>query len=458
MTRKQIQELLEKLNADLKAEIEASQSSLKDARSITTKITNLLGKATDLLSKLEDPESGVDAKLAESTDNAQIITNSVAVAADSLKTIKGHLLEVEEQIAAMETTYTDFLATKAKIDDPSTGLEALLTAARQYKAQVQASATQVSSLETKIEQTLAAIQQNVATMQTAYTDFQAIKDKIDDTETGFDALLDSSQSLKDDLVAINKDSQTIYKEISRYKDQAAKNAAGIQTIKEESDTALEQIRQNETESEETRTRISEIFELVSQSGHANYFDERRKKLIYASWAWLTVAVVSIIAAVIMADKFLLPLLNATTEIVNGKEVLVKPKDIELGALILRALMITPIVAFAIFAFRNYGKERRLAEQYAFKAVSASTIEGSIALIERSLKTVPSEHLNTQLADFAIKTAHSLHAEPQELQKVSRWKFNAGNKLVNVGAEINDTLEDISKDLKQAVSSSKKDEK
>lgn len=458
MTRKQIKELLEKLNADLKAEIEASQSSLKDARSITTKITNLLGKATDLLVKLEDSESGVEAKLAESTANAQIITDSVAAAASSLKTIKDHLLEVEEQITAMETAYTDFLATKAKIDDPNTGLEALLTTAKQYKAQVQASATQVSNLETKIEQTLAAVQQNVATMQTAYTDFQAIKDKIDDTETGFDALLDSSQSLKDDLAAINKDGQTIYKEISRYKDQAAKNAAGIQTIKEESDIALEQIRQNETESEETKTRISEIFELVSQSGHANYFDERRKKLIYASWAWLAVAIASVIAAVVMADKFLLPLFNATTEIVNGKEVLVKPKDIELGALILRALMITPIVAFAIFAFRNYSKERRLAEQYAFKAVSASTIEGSIALIERSLKTVPSEYLNTQLADFAINTAHSLHAEPQELQKISRWKFNAGNKLVSVGAEINDTLEDISKDLKQAVSSSKREEK
>ena len=394
MTKKQIQELLEKLSAELRAEIETSQTSLKDARSITTKISNLLTKATDLVAKLEDSESGVEAKLDKSTKEIETINDAVAIASSSLETIKNHLLETEKNITAMETAYTEFQATKAKIDDPETGLE---------------------------------------------------------------ALLGSSQALKDDLTALSKDSQTIYKEITRYKDQAAKNAAGIQTIKEESDTALEQIRQNEQESEDTKTRISEIFELVSQSGHANYFDERRKKLIYASWAWLVVAVLSLIVAAVLADKFLLPLFDATTETVNGQQVNVKPKDIELGALVLRAFMVSPFVAFAIFAFRHYGKERRLAEQYAFKSVSASTIEGSIALIERSLKSVPSEHLNTQLADFAIKTAHSLHAEPQELQKISRWKFNAGNKLVNVGAEINDTLEDISKDIKEAVSTAKKDE-
>lgn len=54
----------------------------------------------------------------------------------------------------------------------------------------------------------------------------------------------------------------------------------------------------------------------------------------------------------------------------------------------------------------------------------------------------------------IQTAHSLHAEPQELQKIAKYKFNAGNKLVNVGAEINETLETISKDIKDVARATK----
>ncbi len=457
MTRKQIQELLEKLNVELRAEIEASQANLKDARSVTIRLNNLLNRAAEWLAKLEDPESGINAKLDESAANSKIISEAVESSKSLLDTLQQNLLAVQQNITAMQTAYVEFSATRAKINDPDTGLEALLTVAKQLKAKVQTSSTQAATLEARIQNNLATIQQNIEEMQASYVTFQEVKERIDDSDTGLQATLESSKSLKDEIAGITKESQTLYKEISRYKDQAAKHIAGIQAIREESDTALEQIKQNELESEETKTRISQIFELVSQSGHANYFDERRKKLIYASWAWLAVAIVSLIVAAVLADNILLPLFDPVKEVIDGKEVLVTAKDIEFGALILRAFMVTPFVAFAIFAFRQYGKERRLAEQYAFKAVSASTIEGSIALIERSLKSVPSEHLNTQLADFAIKTAHSLHAEPQELQKVSRWKFSAGNKIANIGAEINDTLEGISKDIKEAVNTTKKDE-
>lgn len=369
MTRKQIKELLEQLGGELKAEIEASQTSLKEARSITTKINNMLAKATDLIAKLEDSETGVDASLEKSTTNAEIISQHVTTSENAVVAIKDHLVDMAENIQAMEAEYTKFEATKAKIDDPTTGLEALLATARQLKGQVQASATQAATLEAKIGSDLSAVQQHIAAMQTAYTEFQKIKAQIDDEETGLEALLDSSQSLKDDLAAVSKERQTIYAEISRFKDQAAKNAASIQAIKEESDTALEQIKLHETESESTKNRISEIFELVSQSGHANYFDKRRRKLIIASILWLIAAVLALGIAIWMACALLLPIIDASAKDGNGV------REAEIGVIILRAFIITPVVAFSIFAFSNYGKERRLAEQYAFKAVSASTYRG-----------------------------------------------------------------------------------
>lgn len=446
MTRKEIQELLNKLNAELSAEIQISQQSLKDARSITTKLSNLLNKATGLTEKLENLESGADNVLSSTSKKSSEISDMVLAASNSLQTIKSHLVDITSNISEMEDAYEGVKNLSDKVQDPNTGVEALLAASQQHKQQIEQLSNTATALEAEIRQHLDNVQQNITDMDSAYSAFSEVKQQIDDSETGLTATLEEARTLKDDIQAVSQNAQTIFAEITRYKDQAAKNIASIEAIKSESSTSLEVIKQNEVDSEETKERISKIFELVSQTGHANYFDSRRKKLIYASWAWLVGGAAAIILAIILAIYLLLPLFPAIQS-EDGK--ITYSQDVEIGVLILRASIITPVIAFALYSLNQYGKERRLAEQYAFKSVSASTIEGSIALVERSLKSVPSKHLNTQLADFAITTAHSLHAEPQELQKVTRFSFNAGNNLAKVGGEISDTLEVISKDIQKA---------
>ncbi|HVI69271.1 MAG TPA: hypothetical protein VM581_02335 [Magnetospirillaceae bacterium] len=378
MTRKEIQELLESLNTELKAEIESSRTSLKEAKSITTQFNNLLAKVTGWLSKLEDSEQGVDAKLAASNTSSQKIVDAAAEAETTLTATQQALTTVQQNIAAMQTAYTEFQATKAKIDDPSTGLE---------------------------------------------------------------AILESSQGLKDDLSAITKESETIYKEISRFKDSAAKHIASIEAIKDGSQQALDNIQEHKTESESLKEKISSIFELVSQSGHANYFDKRRKKLVIASWLWLAFATGCILLAVKMGLDHIAPLV--TIEVTKSGE----HSQVVIEALIVRTALITPLLALGIFGIRNYGKERRLAEQYAFKAVSASTVEGSIALLERSLTKVPAELKDEKVTDFAVETVRCIHVEPQELTKISRFKFNAGNKIMKLGGELSDNIEQLNKNIK-----------
>ncbi|HKX24021.1 MAG TPA: hypothetical protein VJM46_02190 [Candidatus Saccharimonadales bacterium] len=377
MTRKEIQQLLESLNTELKAEIESSRGSLKEAKSITTQLNNLLTKVTGWLAKLEDPQTGVDVRLSEST------------------------------------------AASLKISDAATQAETTLAT---------------------VQQNLATVQQNIATMQAAYTEFEATKAKIDDPDTGLEAILESSQGLKDDLAAISKESETIYKEISRYKDSAAKHIASIEAIKDSSQQAFDNIQENETASESLKEKISKIFELVSQSGHANYFDKRRKTLVIASWLWLAFATICFLIAVKLGLDHIAPLVN-TTVTKQGD-----PSQIAIEALIVRTALITPLLALGVFGIRNYGKERRLAEQYAFKAVSASTVEGSITLLERSLDKVPAELKHEKITDFAIETIRCIHLEPQELTKTSRFKFNAGNNIMKLGGELSDNIEQLNKNI------------
>lgn len=113
---------------------------------------------------------------------------------------------------------------------------------------------------------------------------------------------------------------------------------------------------------------------------------------------------------------------------------------------MRATLITPLFALGVFGVANYSRERRLAEQYAFKAVSASTVEGSIALLDRSLDGISDELKHEKVTDFAIETVKCIHQEPQELVKATKHKVNAGNKLLQVGGELNETMETLNENL------------
>jgi hypothetical protein len=123
-------------------------------------------------------------------------------------------------------------------------------------------------------------------------------------------------------------------------------------------------------------------------------------------------------------------------------------DIQLrviALLILRTFIITPVIAFAVFAFNQFSKDRKLSEQYAFKAVSAATLEGSISLIIRSFGTLLEGKLD-KLTEFAIKTATNLHTEPTELHSKSKFSLKANSKLMNVVAEVSDSLDNFNQNI------------
>jgi hypothetical protein len=440
MKRSEIKELLENLTTSLRSDIESAIQSLADAKSIASKVKNLHDKASNLVNRLEDPATGSEAKLKEGTGAVQKIHDSVAQVESSLSSIEADISIVQSSITTMKSYSDELDLLKTKFDDPSTGFSALLESAKTYKTQTQSAAAQASDSLSKIDQNLTSVQQNITTMQTAYADFQAITVKIDDKDSGLNAILQNSQSLFEDLSAVSKDSETIYKEILRYKDSASKNIDSIEAIKDSSQIALTEIEANKKESDSLKDNISNIFEIVSQSGHANYFDGRRLNLFKASIVWLVFGSACIVTSVILGFNYIAPFVEISDPTNVGQ--------ITIEALILRLSLITPVLALGIFSITNFSKERRLSEQYAFKAVSAITIEGSVKLLDRSLKNVASEIKDEKIACFAVDTLKCIHTEPQELIKLTKLKINSGNKLVQMGAELSESIDILNKNIQE----------
>lgn len=436
MTKKEIQAQVEKYITDLGIDLAEAKNDLKSARATKTQLETILTTSEALVAQLQDTDTGVGAKLAEGDVSLQKIKIVNDTTQTHLDAITANITNIQQKITDMEATYTSFQALKLRIDDPSTGLQALLTTATTLKDQAQAIATKASSSQTEIETSVARINVLLAEMDATYITFQVTKKKIEDPSTGLEMVLDETQNLHDKIAATEKTSQTLHAQISNYKDEAAKNIAAIGKVKSEADASLSQIKETETESEATKGRIAEIYDLVSQTGHANRFDRRAKSLRNSSWIWFAIGASSIIAAVIVATNLIVPQLDKfhpdATQVQTQLVI----------SLVLRSVIVTPLLVFGVFTLNNFIKDRRLSEQYAFKAVSAATIEGTISLIKRSVNDVPDD----QLANFAIQSATNLHTEPTELQTRSKVTLKANSKLINLGAEITDTLDSIDKNI------------
>jgi chromosome segregation ATPase len=439
MTKKELEALREQLAQylpELKVEIDGAKNDLKNSRTLKTQIEGVVSSSNDLLNKLNDPTTGINAKLVEGQKSVEAIAEDAASASETLKAIEDTLTTATTHVGEMETAYANFLVIKQKIDEPTTGLAITLDTVRKLRQQAKTASTNADNLLTKVEKTLDKVNTYITNMDTAYDDFETSKKKVDDPNNGLDAVLTASQKLRDDIKAVAETSKTLFAQINKYKEEASKNVDGIKKNKTDSDTTLGKIKEHETESEETKGKINQIFELVSQTGHAHYFNKRSKYVSIVAWVWLGVGVLALAIAIWLAHDTVNQLLNRNNL-----------QNAELAVLIARAVIFTPVVALAVYAFRNYGQERRLAEQYAFKEVSASTIEGSIGLVQRTMKDNPPADINEKLLAVAIDTMRDLHTEPTELQRTSRFSFKSGGKLLNITGEIQDTLEDIDKGVK-----------
>jgi len=436
MTKKEIQALVEKYIIDLGVDLTEAKADLRIARTTKTQLETILSTSQTFIAQVQEASVKAEAKLVESDASLQKIKTINDTAQTHLDTITANITTIQQKIIEMEAAFTSFQATKLHIDDPSTGLEALLATVTTLKNQAQTAATEVSTSQTTVETSIARINVLVTEMDTTYASFEVTRKKIEDPNTGLEAILDESKELHDKIAATEKTSQTLHAQISTYKDDAAKNIAAITKVKTEADASLVNMKQTETESNATKDRIGEIYQLVSQTGHANRFDSRAKSLRHSSWVWFGLGATSIAAAILVATLLIVPQLDKF----NPDATQIQTQLVI--SLVLRAVIVTPLLVFGVFTLNNFSKDRRLSEQYAFKAVSAATIEGTISLIKRSVDDVP----DNKLADFAIQSATSLHTEPTELQSRSKITFKAGNKLVDLGAELTETLGSIDKNI------------
>lgn len=439
MTRKELTELKAKIEEylpELKTEIDGAKNDLRNARTLKTQIEGIVTSTNELLDKLKDPDTGVDTMLSTSKTGLDAISANSESATTLLGQIQQALENATQHVSDMETAYENFNVVKEKIDDPEKGLAVTLTEVKQVRGRAKEAATKAESTLKTADSTLVQIQKYITSIDKAYAGFLDSKKKVDDPTDGLDAILKTMKKLRDTISAVADKSNTLFTQITSYKDEAANSLKDINDNKDLAETALGTIQDHETNSEAAKQSIDRLLNIASQNTSTSYFKKRARLVSYVAGVWLVIGIAALAWAVFLGH-----------ELVND---ILKDNNISIATTIARSLTVTPTLAFSFYAFRNYGKERAIAEQYAFKEISGATIEGHIEMAHRAFPE--SKTIDDKLEDVLASAISSLHSEPSELQKTSKNAFRVKSKLVDLEAEISDIGDNV-EDIKDIVSKS-----
>jgi hypothetical protein len=140
----------------------------------------------------------------------------------------------------------------------------------------------------------------------------------------------------------------------------------------------------------------DIVEKLSKATGITLFHafEKRQEQIKGHWIWLGIA-----AAVLGLVIWL------TSVFVNGN-------TNTNAAFYIKLTLGLPAVVFAGFALQQYGKERRLKEEYAFKSSISLSLVAYRELVEQAVATLGPED-KVKFADFLVKSIGVIFDSPTE---------------------------------------------
>ena len=345
----------------------------------------------------------------------------------------------QELLQKIEDYFNQAEQLNDKITDEETGLQAILDSAQELESNINTAKSSADAELQKIVDALASVQSNIEEMETSYKTFTELNDKITDEETGLQAILDQSSELKKEIISVKSNAERIYKEILSLRDNAAERVKDIDNYKTNANNTAQEIQAKYDESVEFEKKIQEIFDIGTKGAHANYFVERRNQLRKMCIIWMIIALLMLSATVLLARCFIVPLSDRVTK--DGVF------DLNLSVLLLRLSVLTPTAFGLVYALKQYSQERRLHEKYAFKAISTYSLETSLKTLTRTTGALNDPSRDKKIVDLAVRSFSSIYQEPVENKKES-WSFGAGNKLLKLTAEINQTVGKIYQEVDQ----------
>jgi hypothetical protein len=376
-----MEENLEKALSDV--ELRHIKSQYNKAKDILEKVHALSLKYDATATLLKGREDEIERVSTDARERLNTIENAKNESATHLVEIKNSVEKVQTDIVALDESLLRFENIKGKIESKDGEIENLVITANGLRQDIENA--KVTALErlTDIDNLLAQFQEKLAKMQEVYEGFLGLSEKISDENSGLQAILNQA-------IELQKKSKEVFQEITTFRDDASAQLLQIKSIREESDSLKNEISENLAKTEADRDEVASITALITDTGFANAFQAREKKLFRGSMFWLVVFLLSVGGLALMLYEFF-----------GGLNTVPDP-----AVVLYRLTLTSPLLIVIGFAITQYRNDRNLTEKYAFKAVIAAVIRNHTKfLTDLSKESTPETIL------FAKDTIENVYKEP-----------------------------------------------
>lgn len=235
------QELREKLK-ELRRLLSSAKRFLKDVEGTHTRYIQLKDA-------LNDKENGARANLAWVKEQKKQIADTLKAADTALTNLQKVAGSVDSQITEMNEKYQAFQTISTQVFSEETGLEALQKAAQALKDKISTYESDANSKLTTAQEHLDDIAKKSSSMTTAFDEFTATKAKIDDKETGLEALLREATEYTDSILQTKTTAESELLSITKFNEESGElveeikgSRQTVENYEKESETLTDDIR------------------------------------------------------------------------------------------------------------------------------------------------------------------------------------------------------------------------
>lgn len=238
------------------------------------------------------------------------------------------------------------------------------------------------------------------------------------------------------VIALQTSASQLHNEISKNATSARNTETQIQELHKTAKKNESEIGTAHTRAKTLGQEIEDTYSLVVDTTLAGTLVQRRDDLTPRVKSWERTYIGSLVligAAVILALT------------VN------KPTDL-IDIITERFVFITPLAVVAFVAARQFNHERRLLEEYAFKAATAHSLRGYTLLLNEQFKDLPDSRKD--ILDFTIGAMKNIYDRQPLDGKNGKYHFIVGSKLARIEAKIEEIQHEVGKEKPQIVQKAK----
>lgn len=332
----------------------------------------------------------------EPTTLGKLRTNIAGRAAAALQTLNDFKQKIADYLTSAETA-----ATKAQTH--AKGAEDQLTRATN-------SVEAISKLETDAGAT--------------YDDFTTIMENALNKETGAQVQLDG-------VTETHKKAVSLRDEISGYRDESLSMKDDVSLSKGESEKMQSELKTLLSDSNEIRGKIEKTYKLATDAGLAGALAKRKSELTIQAYVWLAISVLAMVVTIWI-------ILALFSEITKSNQ--------QASIILSKLFFVSPSTVFTLFAISQYRNERRLLEEYAFKAAMANSLESYTELLGREFTE---RVYKQQILNFVLPVMKDIYDRGVLVAPKITFNWSIGSKIAKLEATIKEEAHGISKKTAEA---------